>query len=376
MTTTRRVRALEGLGRPVSTAWGGAETAMSGARDRDALDDAVGQLAARCGGWIVVERRGMVLSHAAGAGPCPEAAAVALLQRMSAPLHHAVTWRRAAPDTGELDGQPVEVRWLAPEVRAWAIGATQAPDLEALKEFVPQEAPAAYDPVVARLLEPGGDGTSPAPIVQLLVVDADEPDRVARRLVATLSVPGARVHHCGSHVVVVTGVADDAMSVLLKAGGRDVRAVGAAVVPAHAPDWARTYRFAMAACSYARAHGVALAHAGDPQVAAQLITEAAASAAGRLAEELRYAPMVKLREYDRRHRTDLSATVAAWCRSGYDVGDAAAALHVHQNTLRYRLRRAGQVADIELSCPRQLLALQVLAHQHLLPPAAVDAAAG
>jgi hypothetical protein len=376
MTTARAARALNGLGRSSTPSWDRPSAATSGARDRDALDDAVSRLAARCGGWVLLERRGIVLSHAAGAVPCPEAAAAALLQRTIAPLHHAVAWRRDEPGTGTLAGQPVKVQRLAPEVHAWAIGATDAPQLEALREFVPQEAPPAYDSVVARLIEPGGDGTGAAPVVQLLALDAKDPEAVARRLVAAFAGAGARVHCCGTHVLVAIGVADDAMSVLLKAGRADVRAVGVAVVPAHVPDWAATYRFAVAASSYARSRDTPVAYAADPEVAAQLITEAAASAAAALAEELRYAPMVKLREYDRRHRTDLSATVAAWCRSGFDVASTAAALHVHPNTLRYRLRRAGQVADIELTCPRQLLALQILAPQLPVRPTPVDAAAG
>jgi DNA-binding PucR family transcriptional regulator len=67
--------------------------------------------------------------------------------------------------------------------------------------------------------------------------------------------------------------------------------------------------------------------------------------------------------YDAMHRTDLARSVLAWLDALGDVGDAAAALGVHPNTLRYRLRRAVDVGGLALGDPRARLMhhLQLLA---------------
>jgi DNA-binding PucR family transcriptional regulator len=67
--------------------------------------------------------------------------------------------------------------------------------------------------------------------------------------------------------------------------------------------------------------------------------------------------------YDAVHRTDLAGSVLAWLDALGDVGDAAATLGVHPNTLRYRLRRAVDVGGLALGDPRARLMhlLQLLA---------------
>jgi DNA-binding PucR family transcriptional regulator len=57
--------------------------------------------------------------------------------------------------------------------------------------------------------------------------------------------------------------------------------------------------------------------------------------------------------------TDYVATLRAWLEQAGDVGRAAAQLHVHPNTLRYRLRRMAAVAPLELDSPSARLALQL-----------------
>jgi DNA-binding PucR family transcriptional regulator len=42
------------------------------------------------------------------------------------------------------------------------------------------------------------------------------------------------------------------------------------------------------------------------------------------------------------------ATLTAWLDAFGDIAAAAAAVHVHPNTLRYRLRRLAEVAGIDL----------------------------
>jgi DNA-binding PucR family transcriptional regulator len=67
--------------------------------------------------------------------------------------------------------------------------------------------------------------------------------------------------------------------------------------------------------------------------------------------------------YDAMHRTDLARSVLAWLDALGDVSDAAAAVGVHPNTLRYRLRRAVDVGGLALGDPRARLMhhLQLLA---------------
>jgi hypothetical protein len=60
-------------------------------------------------------------------------------------------------------------------------------------------------------------------------------------------------------------------------------------------------------------------------------------------------PVARLAAYDERHHTDLVETLRAWLDAFGDVGVAAAALHVHPNTFRYRLRRLTEVGGIDLA---------------------------
>ena len=59
-------------------------------------------------------------------------------------------------------------------------------------------------------------------------------------------------------------------------------------------------------------------------------------------------PIARLQEYDRAHRTALTASLRAWLDAAGDVGAAAAQVHVHVNTFRYRLRRIAEVGGIDL----------------------------
>jgi DNA-binding PucR family transcriptional regulator len=62
-------------------------------------------------------------------------------------------------------------------------------------------------------------------------------------------------------------------------------------------------------------------------------------------------PLARLQDYDARHGTSLVATLTAWLDAFGDVRGAAAALHVHPNTFRYRLRRVTEVGGIDLADP-------------------------
>lgn len=62
-----------------------------------------------------------------------------------------------------------------------------------------------------------------------------------------------------------------------------------------------------------------------------------------------------LRAHDREHGGRLAASVLAWLDAFGDVRTAAEALHVHPNTLRYRIRRAEQLTGLDLAQPEQRL---------------------
>ncbi|MCX4679532.1 helix-turn-helix domain-containing protein [Streptomyces sp. NBC_01433] len=68
-------------------------------------------------------------------------------------------------------------------------------------------------------------------------------------------------------------------------------------------------------------------------------------------DDLPDGPVVRLRAYDARHHTALTETLDAWLGTFGDVIAAAAAVHIHPNTFRYRLKRLAVVAGIDLGDP-------------------------
>ena len=70
-------------------------------------------------------------------------------------------------------------------------------------------------------------------------------------------------------------------------------------------------------------------------------------------------PVVTLRTYDTHQGTRYARTLAAWLDHPGDPRAAAARLHVHPNTLRYRMRRLTEVIDVDLEDPETRLALRL-----------------
>jgi DNA-binding PucR family transcriptional regulator len=62
-------------------------------------------------------------------------------------------------------------------------------------------------------------------------------------------------------------------------------------------------------------------------------------------------PVANLLAYDARHNTHLVETLRAWLEAFGDAVAAAAAMYVHPNTFRYRLRRLAEVGPIDLRDP-------------------------
>ena len=63
--------------------------------------------------------------------------------------------------------------------------------------------------------------------------------------------------------------------------------------------------------------------------------------------------------YDRRHQTKLGSTLRCYMANRCNVAVTAKRLHVHPNTVAYRLRRIEELLGIELSDPQEMLHLQL-----------------
>jgi len=76
--------------------------------------------------------------------------------------------------------------------------------------------------------------------------------------------------------------------------------------------------------------------------------------------------VARLIEYDALHKTNLVETLRAWLDAFGDVIAAAAAVYVHPNTFRYRLRRLAEVGQLDLTDPEArfaaMLQLRVVVH--------------
>ncbi|TXL60744.1 helix-turn-helix domain-containing protein [Aeromicrobium terrae] len=86
-------------------------------------------------------------------------------------------------------------------------------------------------------------------------------------------------------------------------------------------------------------------------------------------------PVARLIEYDRRKDSQLLETLEAWLDAFGDVATASAALFVHPNTFRYRLRRAVEVSGLDLDdSEARLAAMLQLRIVHALPgrPSSTD----
>jgi sugar diacid utilization regulator len=67
--------------------------------------------------------------------------------------------------------------------------------------------------------------------------------------------------------------------------------------------------------------------------------------------QLRHAGIQALESYDRQRCTQYGASLLAYFEAMGDVAAAAAKLTIHRNTLRYRIRRAASLFDLDLTSP-------------------------
>jgi DNA-binding PucR family transcriptional regulator len=102
-----------------------------------------------------------------------------------------------------------------------------------------------------------------------------------------------------------------------------------------------------------------IAEIGDVQAAAILLRFAEAHADDPV---IRAGTLQHLHEHDVRHGTAYLATLRAYLDAFGDVDGAAGRLGVHPNTVRYRLRRLGDLVRIDLDNPTERLALMLQLH--------------
>ena len=77
-------------------------------------------------------------------------------------------------------------------------------------------------------------------------------------------------------------------------------------------------------------------------------------------------PVAQLLAYDAQHNSNLVETLRAWLEAFGDVVAASAAMYVHPNTFRYRLRRLAEIGNIDLNDPEARFAAML--ELRLVPP--------
>lgn len=330
------------------------------------LSDLADGLASRTGAWFLVERFGAVLSHGGGAFECPPTLAQSLLAKDTVALRSAVRWSRGQAElSGELEGHSVVAVPLGEGATAWLIGgkARELHKLVPLLSAALNDDHPPQDSYVEDLLHPRGPHRrTKAPAAQLVVLRSELAARTFARIVTgLLAGTEARVHLDGDLLVVALEPSADAGAILRQIRRKCESAVGGiGRVSEEAADWVSAARLGAASAAAAQRVGVALGDPTDPVIAAEVVLQHAQDAIGDLVSDLVDAPLERLRCHDSRTSGDLIATLGAWCREGFDTGATSAVLHVHVNTLRYRLRRAEQISGLDLGSPRQRLALQLL----------------
>jgi PucR family transcriptional regulator, purine catabolism regulatory protein len=76
-------------------------------------------------------------------------------------------------------------------------------------------------------------------------------------------------------------------------------------------------------------------------------------------EQFREDVLGELQAYDERRGTELIATLRAYLSSGGSIAEASSALHVHRNTLSYRISRIGELSGRDLNDPNDRLLLRM-----------------
>lgn len=81
--------------------------------------------------------------------------------------------------------------------------------------------------------------------------------------------------------------------------------------------------------------------------------------AGRAGRSPERGPVAELRQHDRAHATDYVATLRAWLEAQGDPAGAGERLGLHENTVRYRLRKMAEITTLPLDDARKRLAMTI-----------------
>jgi sugar diacid utilization regulator len=70
-------------------------------------------------------------------------------------------------------------------------------------------------------------------------------------------------------------------------------------------------------------------------------------------------PVAELRRHDIANATDYVATLRAWLEAQGDPTEAGERLGVHENTVRYRMRKMAEITNLELDDAKKRLAMMI-----------------
>ena len=70
-------------------------------------------------------------------------------------------------------------------------------------------------------------------------------------------------------------------------------------------------------------------------------------------------PVAELRRHDHAHATDYVPTLQAWLEAQGDPAEAGNRLGVHENTVRYRLRKMAEITNLQLDDAKKRLAMMI-----------------
>lgn len=100
-----------------------------------------------------------------------------------------------------------------------------------------------------------------------------------------------------------------------------------------------------------------------PQLMLAELTELAGERAS-----LNGGPLEILRRHDAARGSDFLGSLLAYFDAGRDVTEAAKRIHVHRNTLRYRLRRVEELSAVSLADPLERFTLELQVRLHFVSP--------
>ena len=69
--------------------------------------------------------------------------------------------------------------------------------------------------------------------------------------------------------------------------------------------------------------------------------------------------MAELRRHDQANSTDYVVTLRAWLEAQGDPAEAGERLGVHENTVRYRLRKMAEITNLSLDDAKKRLAMMI-----------------